>query len=232
MAYENKRIPIKNWAEDDQPREKLLKKGPSALSDAELIAILIRVGRKGESAIDLSMHILASVKNDLNELAKRGPKQLMRFDGIKTAKAVAIVAALELGRRRQMTALRVKPKVSSSSDAYDIIAPLLMDLSHEEFWILLLNQANIVIAKEQLSQGGIAGTVVDARLIFGKALAHQATSIILVHNHPSGNLQPSQADIGITKKLKSGGKLLDIQVLDHLIIGGKGYYSFADENKM
>lgn len=232
MAYDDKKISIKNWAEDDQPREKLLNKSPSVLSDAELIAILIRVGRRGESAVDLAQRVLHDVDNDLNELAKRGAKQLMKFDGIKTAKAVAIVAALELGRRRQMTNLRIKPKITSSSDAYDIIAPLLMDLSHEEFWILFLNRANIVIAKEQLSQGGIAGTVVDARMIFGKALLHQASSIILVHNHPSGNLEPSKADLTITQKLKSAGQLLDIQVLDHLIIAGKGYCSLADSHKM
>lgn len=232
MAYKNTKIPIKNWAEDDQPREKLLNKGASILSDAELLAILMRVGRKGESAVDLAKRILASVDNDLNELAKRGAKELMKFDGVKMAKAVTIVAALELGRRRQLSDIKERPKIQSSSDAYHLIAPILMDLPHEEFWILLLNRANLVIGREQLSLGGISGTVVDARVVFRKAIEGQASAIILVHNHPSGTLRPSQADIDVTKKLQQGGKTLDISVLDHLIIANKGYFSFADENMM
>jgi DNA repair protein RadC len=227
-----KRLTVKDWAAEDQPREKLLKKGANALSDAELIAILMRVGTRGESVLDLSKKLLAQVDNDLDELARRGAKQLMKIDGIKQAKAVAIMAALELGKRRQLNEIRKKVKITSSADAFHLIAPLLMDLPHEEFWVLFLNQANIVMSREQLSQGGITGTVVDARMIFGKALEAQATSIILVHNHPSGNLRPSQADLDITRKLKAGGKLLDIKVLDHLIIAGKGYYSLADEGKM
>ena len=232
MAYKTENLPIKNWAEDDQPREKLIKKGAHVLSDAELIAILIRVGTKGESAVDLSKRILASVDNNLDELAKRGAKELMKFDGVKMAKAVTIVAALELGRRRQLTDIKKRPQIQSSSDAFDLIAPILMDLPHEEFWILLLNRANQVIGREQLSLGGIDGTVVDARMIFRKAIEGQATSIILIHNHPSGSIRPSQADIDVTKKLKAAGEILNIRVLDHLIIGGKSYYSFADENQM
>ncbi|MEM9885283.1 MAG: DNA repair protein RadC [Bacteroidota bacterium] len=232
MAYKTESFPIKSWAEDDQPREKLLKKGAHILSDAELIAILIRVGTRGESAVDLSKRILASVDNNLDELAKSEAKALMKFDGIKMAKAVTIVAALELGRRRQLTDLKKRPHIQSSSDAYDLIAPLIMDLPHEEFWILLLNRANLVIGREQLSLGGIDGTVVDARMVFRKAIEGQATSIILVHNHPSGRSHPSQADIDITKRLRDAGDILSIRILDHLIIAGKGYYSFADENKI
>ncbi|MEN0051814.1 MAG: DNA repair protein RadC [Bacteroidota bacterium] len=231
MAYEPK-ISIKDWAEDDQPREKLVKKGASVLSDAELIAILIRVGTKGETAVDLAKRILASVDNDLNELAKRGAKELMKFDGIKLAKAVAIVAALELGRRRQTTDIKQRPKIQSSSDAYHIIAPILMDLPHEEFWILLLNRANLVLDRIQLSQGGTSGTVVDAKMVFRAALEGQASGIILVHNHPSGSLRPSQHDIDLTKKLRDAGKTLDISVMDHLIVTDRGYYSFADEGMM
>ena len=231
MAYEPK-ISIKDWAEDDQPREKLVKKGASILSDAELIAILIRVGTKGETAVDLAKRILASVDNDLNELAKRGAKELMKFDGIKLAKAVTIVAALELGRRRQTTDIKQRPKIQSSSDAYHTIAPILMDLPHEEFWILLLNRANLVLDRIQLSQGGTSGTVVDAKMVFRAALEGQASGIILVHNHPSGSLRPSQHDIDLTKKLRDAGKTLDISVLDHLIIANRGYYSFADEGMM
>ncbi|MEL6719665.1 MAG: DNA repair protein RadC [Bacteroidota bacterium] len=231
MAYEPK-ISIKDWAEDDQPREKLVKKGANVLSDAELIAILIRVGTKGESALDLAKRVLASVDNDLNALAKRGAKELMKFDGIKLAKAVAIVAALELGRRRQTTDIKQRPKIQSSSDAYHTIAPILMDLPHEEFWILLLNRANLVLDRIQLSQGGTSGTVVDAKMVFRAALEGQASGIILVHNHPSGSLRPSQQDIDLTKKLRDAGKTLDINVLDHLIVTDRGYYSFADEGMM
>lgn len=228
MAYAPK-ISIKDWAKDDQPREKLVKKGANVLSDAELIAILIRVGTKGESAVDLAKRILASIDNDLNELAKRGAKELMKFDGIKLAKAVTIVAALELGRRRQTTDIKQRPKIQSSSDAYHIIAPILMDLPHEEFWILLLNRANLVLDRIQLSQGGTSGTVVDAKMVFRAALEGQASGIILVHNHPSGSLRPSQQDIDLTKKLKAAGKTLDLNILDHLIVTDRGYYSFADE---
>ncbi|MEM0993176.1 MAG: DNA repair protein RadC [Bacteroidota bacterium] len=232
MAYKTESLSIKNWAEDDQPREKLINKGAHVLSNAELIAILIRVGTKGESAVDLSKRILASVDHNLDELARRGAKELMKFDGVKTAKAVAIVAALELGRRRQLTDLKKRPQIQSSSDAYDLIAPILMDLPHEECWILLLNRANQVIGREQLSLGGMDGTVVDARMIFRKAIEGQATGIILIHNHPSGSLRPSQADIDITKRIRSAGEILSIQVLDHLIIAGKSYYSFADESRI
>lgn len=226
------KLPIKDWAEEDQPREKLLKKGKQVLSDAELLAILIRVGSNKESALDLAKRLLANVENNLNELAKFEPKDFMKFHGIKTAKAVTIAAALELGRRRQLADIKERPQVRSSRDSYNLIAPILQDLPHEEFWILLLNRANRILSREQISLGGVAGTVVDAKIIFRKALQGQASSIILIHNHPSGNLRPSQADVEITRKLKTAGKAIDIPVLDHLIISERGYYSFADEGLM
>lgn len=220
---------ILSWAEEDRPREKLLLKGKAALSDAELIAILIGSGTRELSAVDLSKLILQSVNNNLNELAKLSINDLMKFKGIGEAKAISIAAALELGRRRKDSEVLKKPKVSSSSDAYEAIRPYLMDLQHEQFWVLLLNRANEVIKPHQISIGGVAGTVADPKIIFKAALEYLASAIILVHNHPSGNLTPSQADKELTKKVKEAGKMLDIPVLDHLIFGDNGYFSFADE---
>lgn len=222
---------IKTWAEEDRPREKLVKKGKQALSNSELLAILLGSGSRSESAVSLAQRILQSADNNLNELGLQTLTKLMEFKGIGEAKAITIAAAMELGRRRQMTAPKERPQVRSSKDAFDAVASL-MDLPHEEFWILLLNQSNLILGKEQISLGGTAGTVVDAKILFRKAIQGLASSIILVHNHPSGNLQPSQADLDITQKLKAAGKTLDIPVLDHLIISNKGYYSFADEGKM
>lgn len=232
MDYEKPHLSIKHWAEDDQPREKLIKKGKNALSDAELLAILIRTGSKQESALDLAKRMLATANNNLQQLGKYSIEELMSFHGVKMAKAVTIAAALELGRRRQLADIKDRPQIKSSRDAYEVIAAKLMDLPHEEFWILLLNRSNCVVHREQISLGGTAGTVVDAKIVFKKAIQGQASSIILVHNHPSGSLVPSQADINITKKLKVAGETLDIAVLDHLIISEKGYYSFADEGLM
>jgi len=231
MDYTPTNLSIKAWAEEDQPREKLLLKGKQNLTDAELLAILLGSGSKQESAVSLAQRILQSVNNDLNELGKCTiPSLIKGFNGIGEAKAITIAAAMELGRRRQMTTIKEKPKVVSSQDAYHIIAPILMDLPHEEFWILLLNRGNKVLAKEQISIGGTTGTVVDAKVLFRKVLGYPAiTSIILSHNHPSGNLFPSTADKELTKKLKTAGKTLDISVLDHLIIAETGYFSFADE---
>lgn len=226
-------INIKSWAEDDRPREKLMSKGKANLSDAELIAILINSGSRSETAVGLSKRILQSVENNLQELGRKEVNDLTDFKGIGTAKALSIIAAMELGRRRQLSSGIDKPQIQSSSDAWNIIAPVLMDLNHEEFWIILLNRANKVIGKEQISSGGIAGTVVDAKIIFRRALEKgPACSIILVHNHPSGNLKPSQADINITKKLRKAGENVDINVLDHLIIAGQAYYSFADDGAL
>ena len=220
---------IKNWAEDDKPREKLMLKGKAALSDAELVAILIGSGSRNESAVDLSKRILASVSNNLNALGKLSLKQLMEFKGIGEAKAISIAAALELGRRRRAEETLELQKITSSKAVFDIMQPIIGELPHEEFWVLYLNNSNKVIYKSQLSKGGITGTVVDVRLIFKTALEHNATSIILTHNHPSGKLQSSDADAAITKKLKLAGEQLDIKVLDHIIITENGYYSFQDE---
>lgn len=220
---------ILSWAEEDRPREKLLLKGKAALSDAELIAILIGSGTRELSAVDLSKLILQSVNNNLNELAKLSINDLMKFKGIGDAKAISIAAALELGRRRKESETLKKPKVSSSADAYEAVRPYLMDLQHEQFWVLLLNRANEVIRPQQISIGGVSGTVADPKMIFKAAIEHLASAIILVHNHPSGNLTPSQADKDLTKKVKEAGRTLDIPVLDHLIFSDNSYFSFADE---
>ena len=225
---ENTPFPITNWAEDDRPREKLMIKGKNALSDAELIAILIGSGSRNESAVQLSKRILSNFDNNLNALGKLSIKQLTEFKGIGEAKAISIIAAMELGRRRrEMEAIELK-QIGSSKSVFEIMQPIIGELQHEEFWILYLNYSNKVIAKSQLSKGGITGTVVDIRIIFKIALEQNATSIILSHNHPSGKLQPSDADITITKKIKMAGQQLDIPVLDHLIITEKGFYSFND----
>ena len=220
---------IKHWAEDDKPREKLMLKGKTALSDAELVAILIGSGSRNESAVSLSKRILARVDNNLNALGKLSLKQLMEFKGIGEAKAITIIAALELGRRRRAEETIELQKITSSKAVFEIMQPLIGELPHEEFWVLYLNNSNKVIYKSQLSKGGITGTVVDVRLIFKTALEHNATSVILSHNHPSGKLQASDADKEITRKLKVVGEQLDIKVLDHIIITEKGYYSFQDE---
>lgn len=223
---------IKNWAEEDRPREKLLSKGRHVLTDAELIAILIGSGTKKETAVELSKRILAHFGNNLNELAKLSVLDLTQFNGIGEAKALSIVAALELGRRRKETEAAKREKISTSKDIYEVFRPQFMDLPHEEFHILLLNRSNTIIAKEFISRGGIAGTVVDPKLIFKPALQQLASAIVLCHNHPSGNLRPSDQDISLTKKLKEAGMLLEIPVLDHLIISDTGYFSFADEGMM
>jgi len=220
---------ILSWAEEDRPREKLLLKGKAVLSDAELIAILIGSGTRELSAVDLSKQILQSVNNNLNELAKLSINDLMKFKGIGDAKAISIAAALELGRRRKESESLKKQKITSSADVYEAIRPYLMDLQHEQFWIILLNRANEVIRPQQISIGGVSGTVADPKIIFKAAIEHLASAIILVHNHPSGNLTPSQADKELTKKVKGGGQTLDIPVLDHLIFSNNGYFSFADE---
>ncbi|HMO39481.1 MAG TPA: DNA repair protein RadC [Saprospiraceae bacterium] len=231
-TYSQPNLTIKSWAEEDRPREKLLVKGKQSLSDAELLAILLGSGSRDETAVGLAQRILQSVDQDLNELGRRSIADLTKFKGMGAAKSITIVAAMELGRRRQLTDVRERPQIGGSRDAWQLIAPLLMDLPHEEFWILLLNRANRVIGREQISLGGVAGTVVDAKIVFRKAIEGMASSLILVHNHPSGNLQPSQQDIDLTRKLKKAGATLDIAVLDHLIIADSGYLSFADEGLM
>lgn len=226
-------VSIKNWSDDDKPREKLRLKGKHALSNAELLAILLGSGSRSKSAVDLAKDILRSVDNNLNELGKVSIDELIKkFNGVGEAKAITIVAATELGRRRQMSAIKDRPEVRGSQDAYNVIAPMLADLHHEEFWILMLNRGNQVLKRVQVSLGGVAGTVVDAKIIFKRALEIPASAIILCHNHPSGNLRPSMPDIEITKKIKAGAELIDIKVLDHLIVSERGYFSFADEGMM
>jgi len=224
-----KKPSIKEWAVEDRPREKMLVKGIRALSEAELIAILISTGSLDESAVELSRRVLASVNNNLNELGKKTINDLQKFKGIGPAKAITIAAAMELGRRRKESEPDEKPKVVTSADAACIFKPLLSDLPHEEFWVLMLNRNNIYIDKMLVSQGGLSGTVIDVRIILKMALDKLACSIILCHNHPSGNLIPSEADKEITRKIKEAGKHMDIPVLDHLIIGNDVYFSFADE---
>lgn len=226
---ENTSFPISSWSEDDKPREKLMLKGKSALSDSELIAILIGSGSRNESAVDLSKRILASVAHNLNALGKQSLSQLMQFKGIGEAKAIAIVAALELGRRRRSEEAVELTKITSSKVIFEMMQPIIGELPHEEFWIVYLNNSNKVISKIQLSKGGITGTVVDVRLVFKLALEVGATSLIMCHNHPSGGLQPSEADKQITQKIKRAGESLEIFILDHLIITENNYFSFADE---
>lgn len=220
---------IKQWSEDDRPREKLLQKGRAALSDAELIAILIGSGSRNETAVDLSKRILASAGNQLNELGKLEIEQLLKFKGIGEAKAITIVAAMELGRRRRAETALEKQKITGSKSVFEYVLPVLGELPHEEFWVLYLNNSNKIIQLVQLSKGGITGTLVDVRLALKRALELGATGLILAHNHPSGNLQPSEADKQLTRKLKSAAEGLDIKVLDHLIVTEKAYFSFADE---
>ncbi len=227
---EDKRLSIKRWAEEDRPREKLLLKGKAVLSEAELIAILIRSGNKNQSAVELSQYILNQCGNNLASLARLSVKDLEKFNGIGEAKAIAIVAALEIGRRRKETEPTKKIKITSSEDAYALLHGDLMDLNHEEFWLILLKRNNEVIKKEMLSRGGVSGTVVDSKIVFKRALEETASGIILAHNHPSGNLKPSEDDIRLTKRLKNAGISLDISILDHIIITDHGFYSFADEN--
>jgi DNA repair protein RadC len=223
---------IKDWAEDDRPREKLLHKGPAALSNAELIAILIGSGNQKESAVELSKRILNEVSDNLAELARLTLGDLQKYKGIGEAKAITIAAALEIGRRRSTSTLNDKPQVKDSKTAFILFQKELGDLNYENFCVLLLNRANKVLKAVKISDGGITGTVVDPRKVFKIALDNNATSIILGHNHPSGQLTPSDADIQLTKKMKQAGEMLDLPVLDHIIVGDGNYYSFADEGIM
>ncbi|MGB3151104.1 MAG: DNA repair protein RadC [Maribacter sp.] len=229
MQEKPQSLSIKNWSDDDKPREKLMNKGRSVLSDAELIAILIGSGSRSESAVELSKRILASTDNSLNELGRLSVKQLMKFKGIGEAKAVTIAAALEIGRRRRGEESVKIETIGSSRDAFELLQPIIGDLEHEEFWILYLNNSNRVLHKAQLSKGGITGTLVDVRIIMRHTLELGAVALILAHNHPSGTLKPSNADKKITQKIKLAGEALDIKVLDHLIVTQRKYFSFADD---
>jgi len=232
MTFYKNTLTIKQWNEDDRPREKLLAKGKIALSDAELVAILIGSGNREDSAVALSKKILLSIGNNLNALGKLTVGDLTKFKGIGEAKAITIITALELGRRRRLEEALEKPKITSSKSVFDVMQPIIGELQHEEFWIIYLNNANKIQLKMQMSKGGITGTIVDTRLIFKRAIELTATGIILCHNHPSGTLRPSASDINLTKKIKKGGEVLDIKILDHVIITEKSYYSFADENML
>jgi DNA repair protein RadC len=220
---------ITAWAESDRPREKMLLKGTAALSDSELLAILIGSGTVGESAVALAQRMLENANHSLHDLGRKTIKEFQHFKGIGEAKSITIAAALEIGRRRQMSDMRQRPRVTCSRDGYNVIAPMLTDLYHEEFWVLLLNQNNEVLDRRLISSGGMAATIVDMRVFFRAAIEGKAVGVIAVHNHPSGSLKPSQADISLTQKLVQAGKIVEIPVLDHLIVSEKGYFSFADE---
>ncbi|MDH8702403.1 DNA repair protein RadC [Dysgonomonadaceae bacterium PH5-43] len=227
------RLSVKDWSPEDQPREKLLLKGVSALSDAELLAILLGSGSKDESVVQLSQRILNSVENNLNKLGKLSIKDLINsFKGIGEAKAITIIAALELGKRRRSSEVVSLGQIRCSKDIYNLFHPILADLYHEEFWVLFLNNAHKIIDKMRLSQGGISETVVDTRIIYKEALARLCTSLVICHNHPSGNNNPSNQDIAITRKLNAGLKTLDINLIDHIIVCDSTYYSFADEGTL
>lgn len=232
MEQEYKRLTIKDWAVEDRPREKMLQKGIGSLSDAELIAILLRSGNSDETAVSVAQRLLTLAHNNLNELGKFTLHQITKIKGIGEAKGITVLAALELGRRRKGVEVLIKERITSSHDVVEIFQPLLADLPHEEFWALLLNKANKVIDKVRVSQGGVAGTVVDVRIITKAAVEKLASSIIIAHNHPSGNPKPSDKDISITKKLKDATNLFDIALLDHLIITDNECYSFADNGNL
>ena len=229
---EYKNTTIKEWSVEDRPREKLLKSGVQSLSNAELIALLIGSGTKEINAVDLSRNLLASVSNNLHEFSRLGPVDLVKIKGIGTAKAITLIAAIELGSRKNNSYAEEKVSIKNSQTAYEMLYPVIGELEHEEFWIIILNRAHKVIKTEKISQGGLTGTVIDTRMILKHALDKRATSLIISHNHPSGNKTPSEADINITKKIKNAAEIMDINVLDHIIIAGKNYYSFADEGLM
>jgi len=223
---------MKQWKPLDRPREKLIQNGKTSLSDAELLSILIGTGNRRESAVDLARRILGSFDNSLYRLARAPVTELVKFEGIGKVKALIIVTALELGRRRNSEFRVQKPKIVSSQSVFELMQPLIGELNHEEFWILYLNGANRVEARVQLSKGGMTATLVDVRLVFKLAMQHSATSVIMCHNHPSGNLTPSESDKNLTRKIIQGGKLLDIKVIDHVIVTEHGHFSFVDEDLM
>lgn len=233
MNNSTKKLRITDWAEEDRPREKLLMKGVQTLSDAELLAILIGSGNKNETAVELSQRILHFVKNNLNSLGRLSINELINnFNGIGEAKAITIIAALELGRRRKDSEREKMAQIKSSIDIFNLFQPILGDLPHEESWILLLNSANKIIKRLQVSKGGLNGITIDIRMIMKESIESLATGIILVHNHPSGNLTPSREDDDITTKLSVASSFVDIQMIDHVIITDDGFYSYKDENRI
>lgn len=227
------KLNIKDWAEEDRPREKMLLKGVASLSDAELLGILIASGNKNETAVELAQRILHSVGNNLNQLGKQEIKDLIKnFNGIGEAKAITIVAAMELGKRRKLAEAIIQPVIKTSSQVFDLLHPVLADLRHEETWMIFLNQSNRVLKKTQISKGGLNSSIVDIRMVMKDAIDSLASAMILCHNHPSGNLEPSNDDDLITRKLSAAGSLLDIPLLDHVIVCDEGYYSYADHGRM
>jgi DNA repair protein RadC len=225
-------LSVKQWSPEDRPREKLLSKGVFALSDAELLAIILGSGNQEESVVKLSQRLLQSNDNNLNQLAKLSVKQLMEWKGIGEAKAIGIVAALELGKRRQAETITERKKIRATSDIYALFYPLLCDLPHEEFWALFLNAKSGIIDKMKISQGGVAATIVDPKIIYKEALLRLASSVILCHNHPSGNPLPSHQDDAVTMRLCEGLKILDMHLSDHVILGEGSFYSYADEGRI
>ncbi len=223
------KLSIKEWAVEDRPREKLLHNGVKNLSSAELLAVIIGSGNKKQSAVELAQSILAGCNNDLNQLAKKTVRELMQLKGIGEAKAVSIVAALELGRRQKAFTSRQKSRITCSRDAFEYLLPFVEELGHEEFWVIFMNRANKILEAKNVSSGGITGTVFDIRLVLKEALQIEAVGLILCHNHPSGNTHPSQSDKDLTAKARKAAQLMNINVLDHLIIAGSSYFSFADE---
>lgn len=227
-----KNLKIGEWSPDDRPRERLLEKGKSEMSDAELLSILLGTGTEDINALEMAKQLLLKVSNNLFNLSRCNPAELMEQKGIGKAKALTIVAGLELGRRARESDAVELPKISCSKDAFELIYNELADLRHEEFWVLLLNRANNLIRKRKISSGGVTGTVADPKLIYRYALESLACGIVVAHNHPSGNLVASKQDIVLTDKLKHAGKLLEIQLIDHLIVSGNKYYSFADQGRI
>ena len=227
-----KRLTIREWAEDDRPREKLLNKGASALSDAQLLAILVSSGNKEESAVELCKRILSDNHNNLNELARLSISDLEKYKGIGEAKAISIVAALEIGKRRKTSDALDRKKITQSSDLFELFEPILLDLNHEEFWVAFMNGANKVLDTKRLTQGGMRQTVVDVPMLHRMRLERSSHAIAVAHNHPSGENYPSKEDLSITQKIKTGCEAVGIRLLDHIIIAGGKYYSFADEGKL
>lgn len=224
------KLTIKELSAEDRPREKMINKGIASLSEAELLAIILGSGSRKESAVELAQRILAAYNNSISQLGKAGIDELKNtFHGVGDAKAVTIVAAMELGRRRQLEKPLDRPTIKSSNDAYQLLRPTIGDLPHEEFWIIMLSKANKIITRYNVSKGGLSATIIDVRLILKRALECHASSMIISHNHPSGSLEPSDADIKITKKIKEAGAIMDIPVLDHIIVTDNGYFSFADD---
>lgn len=224
--------PMNRRSNDERPREKFVQHGGKTLSNAELLGILLGTGARGRSAVDLASDVLRTADNNLSQLARCTVADLCRIDGIGPAKAISILSAIELGGRKNAEAIQASKRIGSSRDAYQYMAHHLVDKSYEEFWIILLNRSNRIIRESRISEGSISGTVADPRKIYKIAIDQGASNLILCHNHPSGNLQPSQADINLTQKMKKAGEMLDIQVLDHIIIASGGYYSFADEGQL